>query len=62
MLKTYHRRRREYPPLFARPENAHLTVIRLTNRDQATAWINSLKPTDNAQTDGNLNLPATHPR
>ncbi len=48
MFRTYHRRRREYPALFARPENAHLTVIRLRSPRQTDAWIANLKPTDNA--------------
>ena len=35
VLRTYGRRRREYPPLFARPEFAHLRVRTLTRPAQA---------------------------
>lgn len=46
MFKTYNRRRREYPVLFARPENAHLTVIRMHSPVQTNAWIASLNQSD----------------
>ncbi|MBN2469135.1 MAG: adenylate kinase [Anaerolineae bacterium] len=48
MFRTYRRRQREYPALFARPENAHLTVFRLRSPAQADAWIATLNPTDTA--------------
>ncbi len=38
-LRTYRRRRREYPALFGRPEYAHLTVVRLTSPRQARRWL-----------------------
>ena len=38
-LRTYRRRRREYPALFGRPEYAHLTVVRLRSPRQARRWL-----------------------
>lgn len=42
VLKTYRRRRREYPELFRKPENAHLQIIRLTSPRRAAAWLSEL--------------------
>lgn len=50
MLQTYNRRRREYPVLFARPENAHLTVIRLQSPAQTNAWLATLNVPDTNST------------
>lgn len=41
-IKTYPRRRREYPALFARPEYAHLETVRLRSPQQTRAWLKSL--------------------
>ncbi len=41
-LQTYRRRRREYPLLFAKPENAHLTVVHLSSPRAAERWIAGL--------------------
>ena len=41
MIKTYGRRRRQYPALFAQPEYVHLKVYRFTKPAQADAWLNS---------------------
>jgi hypothetical protein len=41
-LKTYRRRRREFPLLLARPENAHLAVHRFRSANEARAWLDSL--------------------
>jgi adenylate kinase family enzyme len=38
-LKTYRRRRREYPELFARPEYRHLSVIRLRSPRKTEQWL-----------------------
>jgi adenylate kinase family enzyme len=38
-LKTYRRRRREYPELFARPEHAHLQVVRFRSPREARHWL-----------------------
>jgi len=38
-LKTYHRRRREYPELLAKPEHAHLAVIRLRSPRATRRWL-----------------------
>lgn len=40
---TYHRRRSAYPELFARPEYAHLVVLRFTHPRQTARWVESLK-------------------
>ena len=42
VLQTYPRRRREYPDLFARPEHAHLCVVRLHSPRDADAWLKSV--------------------
>lgn len=38
-LRTYRRRRREYPKLFAQPEYAHLTVVRLRSPRETKRWL-----------------------
>jgi adenylate kinase family enzyme len=38
-LQTYGRRRREYPAEFARPEYAHLQVVRLRSPRAARVWL-----------------------
>jgi hypothetical protein len=38
-LKTYRRRRRELPLILARPEHAHLTVLRFRRSEDALAWL-----------------------
>lgn len=42
LLRTYWRRKREYPQLFARPEYAHLQVFQFKTPQQAEAWLDSL--------------------
>ena len=42
VLKTYHRRRREYPALFAKPEYAHLNVLHFHTPKQTQYWLNNL--------------------
>ena len=41
-LRTYRRRKREYPVLFARPEHAHLRVVHLSSPRAAGQWLRSL--------------------
>ncbi|MSP13573.1 MAG: adenylate kinase [Chloroflexi bacterium] len=41
-LRTYHRRRVEYPVLFRQPEYAHLNVIHLRSPQDADAWLAGL--------------------
>jgi adenylate kinase family enzyme len=38
-LKTYRRRRREYPLLFGKPEYRHLTIIHLASPGAADRWL-----------------------
>ena len=42
-LKTYRRRRRQYPELLRRPENSHLTLVRLQSPKEASQFLSSLK-------------------
>jgi len=41
-LRSYRRRRREYPLLFQRPEYAHLRIVRLRSPRQAHEWLASI--------------------
>lgn len=43
-IKTYPRRKHEYPQLFEQPEYAHLTVIRLRSPRAATRWLAEITP------------------
>jgi adenylate kinase family enzyme len=43
VMKTYWRRKTEYPALFSKPEYAHLRVIRLTSIREVTAWLEALE-------------------
>ncbi len=43
VMKTYWRRKTEYPMLFSKPEYAHLQVIRLTSIREVTDWLASLE-------------------
>jgi adenylate kinase family enzyme len=42
LLKTYWRRRREYPMLFGRPEYSHLSVVRLASTKETTRWLDRI--------------------
>lgn len=42
LFQTYWRRKREYPLLFALPENAHLKVLRFAHPRELDAWFDSL--------------------
>jgi adenylate kinase family enzyme len=42
LFKTYWRRKREYPALFALPEHRHLQVIHLCTPGEAEAWFAGL--------------------
>jgi adenylate kinase family enzyme len=42
LLRTYWRRRREYPALLARPEMAHLQVMRFHSPQQTTRWLQNI--------------------
>ncbi len=39
LFKTYWRRKREYPILFALPENAHLTIIHFQHPKETEEWL-----------------------
>ncbi|MGH8935893.1 MAG: adenylate kinase [Acidimicrobiia bacterium] len=41
-LRTYPRRKREYPELLGRPEHAHLKVVRLRSPRHTRAWLADL--------------------
>ena len=41
-LQTYPRRKREYPQMLARPEHAHLGVVRLRNPRHTRSWLEGL--------------------
>jgi adenylate kinase family enzyme len=43
LFKTYRRRRREYPLLFAEPEHRHLNVIRLKNPQDTEKWLKTFE-------------------
>jgi adenylate kinase family enzyme len=42
LFKTYWRRKREYPALFALPQHAHLNIVRLTSQAETDRWLNNL--------------------
>lgn len=42
LLRTHHRRRREYPMILTRPEYAHLRVERFRRPREARAWVDGL--------------------
>ncbi len=42
LFKTYWRRKREYPRLFALPENAHLKVLQFKNPEETEDWFRTL--------------------
>ena len=42
LFKNYWRRKREYPILFALPENAHLKIIRFKHPKEAETMLNNL--------------------
>jgi adenylate kinase family enzyme len=42
LLKTYWRRKREYPMLFALPENAHLKIIHFRHLKETEMWMDNL--------------------
>ena len=41
-IRTYRRRRRQYPILFNKPENSHLKVVRLRSPGEATWFLSTL--------------------
>jgi adenylate kinase family enzyme len=44
LLKTYWRRRRQFPLLFARPEHRHLEILHFRLPAETDAWLRSLEP------------------
>ena len=42
-IRTYRRRRRQYPALLSRPENSHLTVVRLRSPSDTTEFLFTLR-------------------
>jgi adenylate kinase family enzyme len=43
LFDTYWRRKREFPLIFARPENAHLKIIHLHTPQETEAWLENLQ-------------------
>ena len=43
LFKTYWRRKREYPQLFALPENQHLKVFHFKNPKETEAWMEKIE-------------------
>ena len=41
-LKTYWRRRRNYPRIFQRPEHKHVTVLRFSSPQEFDRWMSAL--------------------
>jgi len=41
-IRTYRRRRRQYPVLFSKTENAHLAIVRLRSPQEAAEFLSSL--------------------
>jgi len=46
MVRSYRKRRREYPQMLNQPEYAHLTVIRLRSPREAKKWLNAQFPSE----------------
>ncbi|MES0340137.1 MAG: adenylate kinase [Anaerolineales bacterium] len=44
VLRTYKRRRREYPQLFQMPQNKHLEIIELKNQIEADRFVTGIQP------------------
>jgi adenylate kinase family enzyme len=42
-IRTYRRRRKQYPILLSKPENLHLTVVRLRSPREATEFLSKLE-------------------
>jgi len=45
-VRTYRRRRRQYPTLLSRPANSHLAVVRLRSPIEATRFLSTLGQTE----------------
>ncbi len=43
-IRTYRKRRTQYPILLSRPENSHLAVVRLRSPREATRFLSTLGP------------------
>jgi adenylate kinase family enzyme len=46
LFKTYWRRKREYPMLFALPENAHLKIIHFKHPKEMEQWLTNVAASD----------------
>ncbi len=45
LVKTYWRRKREYPRLFDLPEYQHLAMLRFSHPRETAAWLETIEPT-----------------
>ncbi len=50
LFKTYWQRKRDYPILFAEPQNAHLAVLQFKSPREAEAWLASVPSTRSSST------------
>ncbi len=44
VIKTYWKRKKEFPELFAQPEYSHLSVVQLRTTAEVDAWLGNLSP------------------
>ena len=44
VIQTHHKRSREYPLLFQRPEFSHLKIVRLRDQHATDAWLETVRP------------------
>ncbi len=49
LFKTYWRRKREYPILFALPENSHLKILQFTHPAETENWLLEVAPSFHLQ-------------
>ena len=61
-LRTYGRRRREYPMLLSEPEHAHLQVVHLRSRRATRAWLASLQQVTPARAREGVSNTWVHPQ
>ncbi|MGD2206161.1 MAG: AAA family ATPase [Anaerolineae bacterium] len=53
-LRTYHRRRKEYPRLFSKPEHRHLNVVHLQSPQATHKWLESIPITNESKDESGM--------